>query len=326
MNDKSIQVLEQYEVEVKGIFKGRGALLIETDKGMLRIGEYKGTAARLIYENELLNYLREKGFGETGAIIKNKEDALFSSDYAGVKYTLTRHYSGNECDVRNRNDVMEGVRTLARLHLILQDVSIEDSEYIPVLTGVDEEMKKHNRELKRIRTFIREKTNKTRFEYDVLAHFDSFYTQALEAADRMEKSAYKGLNERAIQRNSICHGNYNYHNIIKQDGKMVVINFEHSGRGLLIRDLYFFMRKVLEKHDWNGEIGREMFENYKKIKSVSKEEKEILHIMFSYPEKFWKVLNHYYNGNKAYLSDQIKDKMKRVYVQQSKKDNFNTSF
>jgi hypothetical protein len=44
--------------------------------------------------------------------------------------------------------------------------------------------------------------------------------------------------------------------------------------------------------------------------------------MFYYPEKFWKILNHYYNGNKAYLSDQVKEKMKKVYNQQGKKERF----
>lgn len=74
MNDKSVQVLEQYDMEVKKVLKGRGALLIDTDKGYFRLSEYKGTASRLIYEEELLNYIADRGFPMVNLIIKNKED------------------------------------------------------------------------------------------------------------------------------------------------------------------------------------------------------------------------------------------------------------
>lgn len=322
MNDKSVQVLEQYDMEVKKVLKGRGALLIDTDKGYFRLSEYKGTASRLIYEEELLNYIADRGFPMVNSIIKNKEEGLLSADSCGVKYVLTKHFNGNECDARNKNDMNQAVKTLAELHNILCHVEIKNTEYIPVLSGSLEEFRKHNIELKRIRTYIRGKTRKTDFEYDILAHFDEFYQLAQESEKQLEASGYEEEHKKAVSDNSVCHGNYNYHNIIRQDNGMAVINFEHSGRGMLVRDLYFFMRKVMEKHDWNQGYGTELIENYDKIRRLSAEERKILRILLSYPEKFWKVLNHYYNGNKAYLPDQMKDKMQKVYVQQKNKNKF----
>lgn len=322
MNDKSIQVLEQYEMEVKKITKGRGSLLVDTDKGYFRLSEYKGTASRLIYEEELLDYISENGFPAVNSIIKNKEGDLFSVDYTGIKYILTRHFSGNECDVRNKNDMNQAVKTLAQLHNIMSHVEIKNTEYIPVLSGNLEEIRKHNIELRRIRAYIRGKTGKTEFEYDVLAHFDQFYELALESEKELRESGYSEENKKAVANNAICHGNYNYHNIIRQETGMAVINFEHSGRGMLVRDLYFFLRKVMEKHDWNQGYGLELIENYDKIRNLSCEERKILKILLNYPEKFWKVLNHYYNGNKSYLPDQMKEKMQRVYMQQKNKSKF----
>lgn len=322
MNDRGIQVLEQYNLEAKRVLKGRGAMIVETDRGYFRLLEYKGTVSRLIYEYELLNYIASHGFPLVNTILKNKEEALFSADSSGIRYILVKHFNGNECEVRNREDVNQAVRTLARLHNILSDVKLEKVEYIPVLPCNLEEIKKHNRELKRIRTFIREKTRKTDFEYDVLAHFDEFYELAGEAEKQLTESGYLKENEKAVQQGCICHGNFNYHNIIRQEDGMAVINFEHSGRGMLIRDLYFFLRKVMEKHDWNQRYGSELMESYDMVRTLSTEERKILKILLGYPEKFWKVLNHYYNGNKAYLPDQMKDKMKKVYQQQNNKNKF----
>ena len=322
MNDKSVYVLEQYDIEVKKILKGRGALIIDTEKGFFRFFEYKGTISRLMYEDELLNYIADSGFPNVNSIIENKEGVLFSADSAGVKYILTRHFNGSECDVRNKNDMVQAAKTLAELHNIMAHAQISNTEYIPVLSGSLEEVRKHNTELKRIRNYIRGKTRKTDFEYDVLAHFDKFYDLAQESEKQLKDSGYEEANKAAVSSCSICHGNYNYHNIIHQEDSMAVINFEHSGRGMLIRDLYFFLRKVMEKHDWNQGFGLELLESYDRVKALSEQERKILKILLSYPEKFWKVLNHYYNGNKAYLPDQMKDKMQKVYVQQRNKSKF----
>jgi len=323
LNDKSVYVLEQYDIEVKKILKGRGALIIDTDKGFFRFFEYKGTLSRLIYEDELLNYILEHGFPNVNSIIKNKEAVLFSADTAGTKYVLTRHFNGGECDVRNKHDLIQAVETLAELHNITSHAELGSTEYIPVLSGSLEEIKKHNLELKRIRNYIRAKTRKTEFEYDVLAHFNEFYELAREAEQELLASGCDTEHKQAVSSYSICHGNYSYHNIIHcQGNSMAVINFEHSGRGMLIRDLYFFLRKAMEKHDWNQALGLELLESYDKTRAISAQERKILKILLGYPEKFWKVLNHYYNGNKAYLPDQMKDKMQKVYIQQKNKNKF----
>lgn len=322
MNDRGIQVLEQYDLDVKRVIKGRGAMLAECSEGYYRLLEYTGSAARLIYESELLSYIIGHGFPLVSNILRNKENALFSADSAGIRYILVQHYQGTECDVRNREDINRAARTMAALHKVLDSVKIKDAQYIPELPDQLDEMRRHNTELKRIRSYMREKTRKTEFEYAVLARFEEFYVLGQLAEQKLAQSGYRELNEQAKERGCVCHGNFNYHNLIRQEDEMAVINFEHSGKGMFVRDLYFFMRKVMEKHDWSRRYGAELLENYDKVRSLSAEEKEILRICLGYPEKFWKVLNHYYNGNKAYLPDQMKDKMRKVCQQQANKKKF----
>ena len=42
MNERYQEVLEQYEVEILSVRKGRGAWICETDKGLKLLREYKG--------------------------------------------------------------------------------------------------------------------------------------------------------------------------------------------------------------------------------------------------------------------------------------------
>ncbi len=322
MNDKSAQVLEQYDIVPEKIRRGRGFLIVETKENVYRLMEYRGSVVRLTYEEALLQHIEQQGDIQVSTLVRNKENQLFSNDNYGDKFVVTRYFSGNDCDVQNKNSVNEAVRTLAHLHNITEHVPLEHLEYVPVLSGHLEEISRHNRELKRIRKYLRQKKQKTEFEYDVLNHFEEFYELAIDTEELLKSSGYEEESQRAVERCSICHGCYNYHNILSLRDGMAVLNFEHSGRGLLIRDLYFFLRKVLEKHDWNTALGAGLIQQYHKIRPILPEEKVILKCLLSYPEKFWKVLNHYYNGNKVYLPEQMHDKMRKVYVQQKEKQNF----
>ena len=47
VNDRAIALLEQYEIELHQTRKGRGAILCETDKGLLIFKEYLGNPEKL---------------------------------------------------------------------------------------------------------------------------------------------------------------------------------------------------------------------------------------------------------------------------------------
>ncbi len=47
MNDKAVNVLEQYDMTINRTFKGRGTIICDTDKGMRVLKEYKGKTEKL---------------------------------------------------------------------------------------------------------------------------------------------------------------------------------------------------------------------------------------------------------------------------------------
>lgn len=323
MNERSLEVLSQYDLVVERTARGRGAYLVWTDKGFFQLLEYSGTDGRLKYEADLLEYIQEAGFDRVDTIWKTKEDALYSQDEGGVKFVLKRWYEGRECDVKKNADIVAAVQTLACLHLSTESIRKEEIRSVaPEDTSLLDEYMRHNRELKRVRNFIRGRNRKTQFEYDVLANFNEYYGYAEEAYKKIEQSDVRKLEKKASDLCSICHGTYNYHNLIIDGNNMAVVNFNHSAKGLQIKDLYFFLRKVMEKHDWNVQLGAQIVEKYDIVKPISSEEMKLLQIMLSYPEKFWKVLNQYNNSNKSWIPDKNVEKLGAVYRQQELKRKF----
>ena len=70
-----------------------------------------------------------------------------------------------------------------------------------------------------------------------------------------------------------------------------MVNMSKINYAPQLQDLYDWLRKVMEKNNWNISLGNKIMEEYNKINPLNSEEYTILKIMLSYPEKFWKIIN-----------------------------------
>lgn len=102
-----------------------------------------------------------------------------------------------------------------------------------------------------------------------------------------------------------CHGSYNYHSVLFCSGYMATVNFDRFHVGYQLTDLYQFIRKVMEKNNYNFNIAVKMIEEYDRILPLTKEDYRYIYILYSYPEKFWKVSNRYMNSKNAGFHLQI---------------------
>ena len=58
MTERYTDVLEQYDMEVYGVKKGRERWILDTDKGCRILKEYRGTVRRLEFEAKVLETCR----------------------------------------------------------------------------------------------------------------------------------------------------------------------------------------------------------------------------------------------------------------------------
>lgn len=170
--------------------------------------------------------------------------------------------------------------------------------------------------MKKVWSFIRKKPIKGEFESRFLECFEDMYRVAAAVEERLGNSSYRRLQKEAKERGSFIHGEYNYHNILITPEGMTAVNFEHVGRDLQAADLAYFLRKVMEKHQWNEKLGAEILRAYCAVNPLSEEEKEYIALRLSYPEKFWKCANTYYNSNKAWISSKSVEKL-RISIEQN---------
>lgn len=182
---------------------------------------------------------------------------------------------------------------------------------------------RHNREIKKIHRFINKVKRKNAFENLFLQVFSDYYQQGTECIEMLSEILQREDEKTAqyIFKNhyGICHGTYNQHNVIIGEEGEAIVHFERFSKGNQLNDLYQFARKAMEKNHFNFELLEEIFRNYAQQIELSKEDYQYMYILFSYPEKFWKIANSYYNTNKAFLSPKYLEKLETVILQEKEK-------
>lgn len=326
MQDYEKKVLEKYRVDVNGTRKIRGAILCDTTQGIFLLKEVTAPAGRIPALCELYDHLIECGYNRVDCIIANEEGEYVTALEDGKKYMLRQWFRGRECDLRKPAELLEASGNLAKLHTLMKI----NLPMMPMADRLGHEYERHDRQLRKVRRFVRGLTSKSEFELAFLKHFDSMYQWAEIAGDLLEKSDYERLYQRSLAEHSLVHGEYNYHNILikceeSHGGRteiMATTNFDKFKQNIQVEDLYYFLRKVMEKHGWKERLGDNMLNAYSAIRPLSGEETEYLKIRLAYPEKFWKIANSYYHSNKAWISVKNVEKLNTAIRQTKEKERF----
>lgn len=320
MNDNYVDVLQQYEGEAVSVRRGRGAWVCCYPDGVRLLKEYRGSVKRLEFEEAVLDELRRQGIRHVDQYIRNQDGELLTAAPDGTKYILKEWYTDRECAMNDGREILEASGRIARLHRAFREIGWQEEWDLRSMLppGLGEEMQRHNRELKRVRTYISGKRKKSEFELCVMQHFSSFYEQAQEAQKGLEELG-AGQEQNGL---FLCHGDLDQHHILFKGREAVFIEFNQMHRGCQMTDLYHFMRKAMEKHNWNERLGLEMMEWYDQVLPLKEADRRYLYYLFLYPEKYWKQLNYYYNANKAWIPARSVEKLKKLDMQQEEKLRF----
>ncbi|MCD7882787.1 MAG: hypothetical protein LUI87_03625 [Lachnospiraceae bacterium] len=356
MNDRALKILEQYELEVAGTRRGRGSWYLDTPGGFRILSDYSGSENRAGFQNCVMEKLRCSGYENVDLILPNKEGHLVSRDWEGKGYVVKEWYAGRECDTSNEGEILCAVRNLANLHRRmrldegslrtiggqLQDWNREPSCDSPVTDLPDkstqaplsydrthftarrpaEDLASQNAQLRKIRSFVRSRPRRSVFEQSFLDSYEKYYAQALKAEEELLAITDGLAVLEKESANAVCHGDYSHHHVLICGREVATTNFDSCRFDFQVNDLYYFMRKILEKQEWNARLGQRMLEAYTQIRALSGTERRLLRVKMLYPEKFRKLAGSYYVGSKAWISRQYMEKLEKTNRQERARQEF----
>ena len=323
MNEKSLTVLEQYEINLKEIFRTKGNYGCVTEKDIYILQEYNDGEKKGGTHNLIGTYLEKNGLC-CDYPIPNKEGKYVSVSIDGYTYILKKWFNARECDISLKTDIMKSVSKLGKFHSITENTyDLWNDEYgLHNIDNIINVYERHNREIIKVRNYINKRKNKSKFELDLQVEIGKYYRQGEQGIWELKNSSYEQLYKEAIANKSVCHGVFNHHSVLFEDGKTIVINMKKFGYGLQLYHFYGYLRKIMEKNEWDEELAWEVMDTYSLQVNLTKEKIRVLWSFFVYPEKFWKIINYYFNSNKAWSSDKNQEKLKQFQFQEEKRQQF----
>ena len=311
MAEKMSEVYEMYDIQIEKTGRGRGAILLYTDKGLLQVRPETMREERLRTEYNLKEQLVACGFTRIDRLVENREQSLLTYDRYGNPFAIRTYYEGRELNVCNETEILQAVSNLVSLHKAGREIL----QYIDgdILIRSRNNMRRRNQEMKRVFQFISKQSPRREFEDLYLKAFPYFYEQGLacEKAERpFDLQEYSGY----------CHGNYTHHSVLLcEGGALSTVGFDKAHIGNQLDDLYYFLRKTVEKNGYSFSLYGKMIESYRASIPLSEDALQYLCHRYAYPEKFYKLSNQYINGTKNWISPKMLEKLKRIQEEEEKK-------
>lgn len=317
MYNQTDAILSQYEIEINEVVKGRGSYICDTNQGMKVLLPFSGSKEKGEFLKEYLQLLKENGFIVEQILSNAKGEVITEEEGTGERFLLKDYFSGIELNTGQITEMEEAVALLADYHKVAQSVQINVPERMKEsVSNVLDSRQRHYRELVKVKNYIKNRKKKNEFEQIYMKSFLPMLATAESSMKELEKLSCEN------PKCDICHGEFNQHNVIYQGDRWYIVNFENFMYSWSVMDLANFLRKMLEKTDWDVALGMRLIEIYDKHCTLSGNCLSQLYGLLLFPEKFWKITNHYINSRKAWISGRDIDKLKKVIEQERERLNF----
>ncbi len=310
MHELEKQLQENYNLKINSITNYRDLFIANTSEGKSIIKISSLNPERINFVVEAKEYLFNNGFQNLDKTIYTKSGNPFITFNEKTIY-LSEYIGGRECNLDCPEETKKCSRLLAMMHKAsigynCSEKSIARSE-LGRLPGC---YRKRLDEIKKLKKNAQK--GKLKFDNLMCKYVDYFYELGEKAINMLDNSNYFELVEDADRNKNISHHDFNHHNIFIQNDDMYLINFEYCCYDLKVYDLVNLLRRKMRKCQWNIDEADKIINEYCKIVTLCDSELELMKIMLMFPQKFWRVVNKYYNSKKGWSEQNYMIRLQEV--------------
>ena len=299
MYNQTEAILAQYELEIRQITKGRGTYICDTDKGMKLLSPFRGSPNKGAWLRQYLQQVWSMGFEVEQIELNKNGEAVTIDEVTGEGFIIKDKIMGTELSTAHLGEILEVAEVLARYHSVAERICVEQmmegQESSMGMLDVTDSRARHYKELIKVRNYIRSRKKKQEFERLYMTHFANMLQSAEKSMEVLTKLSIENAPH------IVGHGDCNQHNLLWTQQGWRMVNFENAVYSWPVWDLANYIRKMLEKNGWDEELGIELVQAYDRARPLDEVEYLQLYGLLLFPEKFWKITNHYMNSNKAWI-------------------------
>lgn len=306
-------IFKEFGIHVKRCYKFRGMYICETNKGTKTICISDYTPVQVELEYNIKEHLIQKGFTCLNQLHMNSKNTPYVIYYNRV-YVMSDWHNSQTADFYNRDDIEKSVQVLARMHIAARGFCNLPEGIKPVrMKNLGDTYEKRHRETIKLRRKIENVGSRTDFEVLYLRNAEIYKEFQEISKEFTNVPGYQKLMDQAVEKKSIAHHKYTYHNIIttKEEGT-IITGFEKSGYDVQLIDLAYLTRRIMQRNRWDIDLLITIIEAYNKLIPLSQEEWGIMKGMIIYPERFAKLCNQYYHSKRRWNYHMYYRKLEKI--------------
>ena len=325
--DLAIQLMENYDLSFDNMIPFRDGFIIDPSGAhSLLIKKTDLSIDRIMFNHLAKTHLNCNGFSYTDRYITNKEALPYTVINEQV-YVITTKVNGIEACFDNTYDISRTSISLASMHAASAGGSYDLNKYSFAIKDLGKlpDMFKHRiNELKKFRKLAGR--GKSFFDYEYAKNAGYFIDEAERAISELENSKYNEIVKKTFSSQNICHHDLTSHNIILQNNITYITGFENCCIEVKEYDIANFIRRKMRRTGWFLSDAKIIFDNYRSVYSLDNDEMEFIKIILRFPQKFWRIVNKYYNSKRSWCEKGCLDKMKECFAEKDPLHSFLNNF
>ncbi len=304
------EIAANYGLDVKGITPYKDAYMLNTDKGRKILKKLLFSPERIIFVHGAKEHLISRGFTNVDRYLETlKGEPCFL--FENSSYVLFDLIEGRESNFDNDMEAQKAAATLAMLHSASRGYKPEKNAKIQDDLGkLPVYFSKRLDDIRKLRKFA--KRGKSRFDHLFLEYVDYFVGLGENAVFELKNSNYAKLVNDAREQGIFCHHDYTHHNLIATEDRLTVINFDYCCFELKIYDLANLIRRKMRKCNWDIDKAKLLIDGYCAVENLSSDEFAVMKLILQFPQKFWRVVNRYYNSRRSWSERSYVAKLQEV--------------
>lgn len=304
------EIAANYGFEARSMAPCKEANILYTDKGRKIVKKLMLSPERIMFIHGAKEHLISKGFVNVDRYLTTSKGDPYLS-YDNANYVLYDFIEGRECNFDNDIEVRKAAILLAAMHSASR--GYKPSEGVKIQDDLGKTPGYFSKRLEDIKKLKKHANKgKSRFDHLFLEYADYFIGLGEQAVSELEKSNYDALVEKARVEGIFCHHDLNHHNLILSEDLLSVVNFDYCCFELKIYDLANLIRRKMRKCSWDADKAKQIIEGYTKIEQLSKDEFKVMKLILQFPQKFWRVVNKYYNSRRSWSEKSYVVKLQEV--------------
>jgi CotS family spore coat protein len=304
------EINERYGLEVRGLLPYRDCSMIIVPTGRKVLKKMTFSAERLLFINGAKEHLASNGYSNIDRYMLTHEGLPYFN-FDNCNYTVADYIDGRELGFENDSDVQKAACALADMHRASRGyIPPEGCKVQDDLSKQPVYFRKRLDDIKKLKK--QAKKGKGKFDYLFMKYVEYFMKTGEETINAINESNYDSLVSQTREEGLFCHHDYTHHNIISSENKISVINFDYCCFDLKVYDLANFIRRKMRKCSWDIDKALLIIDAYAATEPLSDDDLAVMGLILKFPQKFWRVVNRYYNSRRSWSEKSYIAKLQEV--------------